>query len=175
MATVTYKNQPAIHKTRGAVPEKGNSIPYRVTKLLWPEEVEGTIAQYLYSPSIHLCCGESKLGDFRVDIDPAHEPDLCIDVMDLFEHIEPGSFNTVLVDPPYNGKYQWQHDLLAMLPKIARQRIIFQQWFSPVDRQKRYKKDHSFVLRETYIWPSTAYFGRINGIFICDKDPRWNK
>ena len=40
MATVTYKNQPAIDKTKGNVPLAGTSHLYTVKKVLWPNAIE---------------------------------------------------------------------------------------------------------------------------------------
>lgn len=40
MPTVTYKNQPAIDKTKGNVPLAGTSHLYTVKKVLWPDAIE---------------------------------------------------------------------------------------------------------------------------------------
>jgi hypothetical protein len=166
MATVTYKNQPGIHKTRGSIPLAGNAHIYRVNKLLWPKEVEDFLETQFIGITLHLCCGKSKLGDIRLDLFE-NDVDIIADASKL--PIKTRSVDTVLVDPPYNGKFQWNHDLLSELPRVARQRIIFQHWFSPVNKSGFYKKNWSYSLTGLYAWMPKSYFGRMQIISIFDK------
>lgn len=140
MPTVTYKNQPGIHKTRGAVPLAGTSHVYTVKKVLWPEAVEDFLKTLFIGTTLHVCCGHSLLGEIRIDSDAACNPDIVADVTKLQEIIPDGGVDTVLCDPPYNGKMRWNHDLLSELCRVASQRIIFQHWFIPATPQGRYKK-----------------------------------
>src|SRR5271166_2387538 len=105
MGTVTYKKQPGIHQTRGAVPLAGTKHLYTVKSVLWPEDVTGTISSLLIPRSLHVCCGHSPLGDVRVDFDPEVKPDIVVDAAKL--PFDDASFETVLCDPPYNGVFQW--------------------------------------------------------------------
>jgi len=68
VATITYKNQPAIHATRGSIPLAGNSYVYTVSKLLWPKDVENFLNEQLIPVTLHVCCGKSQLGDVRLDL-----------------------------------------------------------------------------------------------------------
>jgi hypothetical protein len=43
VANVTYKNQPAIDKTKGNVPLAGTSHIYRVKKRLWNDSIEDVL------------------------------------------------------------------------------------------------------------------------------------
>ena len=43
MGSVTYKNQPAIDKTKGSVPLAGTSHIYRVQKKLWNDSIEDVL------------------------------------------------------------------------------------------------------------------------------------
>jgi len=170
MATVTYKNQPAIDKTKGNVPLAGTSHIYTVKKVLWPEAVESTLSTMLIPRSLHVCCGKSKLGDVRLDSDEENEPDvLVIAESNRFElPFGDESFESVLCDPPYNGKFQWNHDLLRELSRVAKKRIIFQHWFIPADHEGRWKKWHKFELREVYVWQPRTYFGRVQVVSVFD-------
>lgn len=150
MSTVTYHNQPGIHKTRGSVPLAGTEHAYRVGKVLWPATVEDWIESKLIGTTVHICCGRSQLGDVRVDIDPEVFPDIVADAANL-HMIADQSFDTVVCDPPYNGKFRWMHDMLNELHRIAKHRIIFQHWFSPVDKQGRFKKAHVFELTDSAV------------------------
>jgi len=166
VGTVTYKNQPAIDKTNGTVPLAGTAYVYTVSKLLWPKEVEEFLKSKLLGTTLHICCGKSKLGNIKLDL---YEPiiDIRADMARLpFSNM---SFDTVLIDPPYNSKFQIMHDMLSELCRVSKQRIIFQHWFSPVDKYGRYKKDHNFELFGLYNWMPKTYFGRINVISIFDR------
>lgn len=78
------------------------------------------------------------------------------------------SWDTVLIDPPYNGVFQWNHDMLSELARVARQRIIFQHWFIPVNKNGQFKKKHAFVLVELAAWQPRTYFGRAQMISVMD-------
>ena len=166
MPTVTYKNQPAIARTGGLIPLVGTAYVYTVSKLLWPKEVEEFLESILIGNTLHICCGKSKLGNIRLDL---YEPlvDIRADMAKLpFNNM---SFDTLLIDPPYNSKFQIMHDMLSELCRVSRQRIIFQHWFSPVDKHGRYKKDHNFELSSLYAWMPKTYFGRMQIISVFDR------
>lgn len=168
MSTVTYKNQPGIHATRGAVPLAGTSHLYTVTKVLWAESIEDTLQSLLIGTTLHACCGASQLGDIRFDLDANHLPNVIGDAARF--PFANDSVDTVLCDPPYNGKFQWNHDLLAELPRVASQRIIFQHWFLPANKDGLYKKAQSkFQLTQVYVWQGQAYFGRAQIISVFDR------
>lgn len=172
MGTMTYHNQPAIDRNRGHIPMEGTDIPYTVSKVLWPGSVEGWIDERLTGKSLHVCAGLSQLGTIRVDLYQA-DPDITADAVAL--PFSDQHFDTVLCDPPYNGKFRWNHDLLSELARVAKTRIIFQHWFLPFDRYGRYKKDHRFRLVELAVWPPRSYFGRVQVISVLDAQSRGDK
>lgn len=167
MGTVTYKNQPAIHKTRGDIPLVGTSHIYKVNKLLWHPHIEEFIFTQLVGKTLHVCCGKSLLGDIRLDL---FEEDIDIKADASRLPFSKDSFDTVLIDPPYNGKFQWNHDMLSEIGRVAKERFIFQHWFSPVDKNGYFRKDHSFILTGLYAWMPKSYFGRMQIISIFDRD-----
>jgi hypothetical protein len=167
LSTVTYKNQPAIHKTRGAIPLAGTSHLYTVKKVLWPESIEDFLDSLLVGRSLHICCGKSMLGDVRLDLDPNVNPDIIADAAKI--PFADNSFETVLCDPPYNGKMQWNHDLLSELARVAKLRIIFQHWFIPANKNGLYKKaQEKFQMSQVYVWQGQSYFGRAQIISVFD-------
>lgn len=167
MSTVTYKNQPAIHATRGAIPLAGNSHLYTVKKVLWPDSIQDFLITQFIGNTLHVCCGASQIGNVRLDLDIEHTPSTICDASKLC--IKNDSFETVLCDPPYNGKFQWNHDLLKELSRVASKRIIFQHWFIPANSQGLYKKaQEKFSLSNAYVWQGKAYFGRAQIISIFD-------
>jgi hypothetical protein len=164
--TVTYKNQPAMEETKGAVPLEGTRHLYTVKKVLWPEEVSEVLQSLLISRSLHVCCGHSPLGDIRCDFDAETNPDVLCDAANLPFADE--SFESVLCDPPFNGRFQWNHDVLSELSRVTSKRIIFQHWFIPSDPDGLWKKWHKFQLSEVYIWQPKTYFGRVQVISVFD-------
>lgn len=150
MASVTYRNQPAIDKTGGSVPVAGTSHPYTVGAILWPGAVEQWIEERLVGSTLHVCCGMSRLGDVRLDLF-ADDVDVRADAAKL--PFADNSFDTVLIDPPYSGKFQWNHDMLNELHRVAQRRIIFQHWYSPVNTQGKFKKAHVYTLSDSAAVP----------------------
>jgi hypothetical protein len=149
---------------------EGTDHPYKVTKLLWPAQVERKIESLLVGRSLHICCGLSLLGDVRLDLNPDVSPDFVHDASNMKDLFEDDSFDTVFADPPYNGKFQWNHDLLSELSRIASKRIIFQHWVIPVNARGRYKKaQEKFALGQLYNWMPKSYFGRVQVISVFDR------
>jgi len=60
MATVTYVNQPAIHKTRGAVPLVETSHLYTVKKVLWPDSIQEFLSTLFIGETLR--CNAGQLG-----------------------------------------------------------------------------------------------------------------
>src|SRR3990167_5120505 len=175
MSTVTYKNQPAIERTKGAVPLAGNSHIYTVAKVLWPDSISNFLQTLFIGNVLHVCCGKSPLGNVRLDADISNTPDIICDASNMRGFVKDGEFETVLCDPPYNGKFQWNHNLLNELARVALKRIIFQHWFIPANSHGRYKKaQDKWMLTSTYIWQPKTYFGRAQVVSVFDVDPNWH-
>ena len=166
--SVTYKNQPGIDATKGNVPLAGTSHLYTVNKLLWPGQVEEVLQSLFVGRTLHACCGKSKLGDVRLDLDETHTPDIVGDAADM--PVETDEYDTVLCDPPYNGDLGWNHRLLAELSRVASKRIIFQHWFIPAAPNGRYRKaQEKFALSDIYVWQPKTYFGRAQLVSVFDR------
>jgi hypothetical protein len=169
MATMTYKNQPAIGKVYGKAPLAGTSHVYTVTKLIWPENVQEFVGSLLEGRSLHVCCGKSPLGDVRLDLNE-ESADIRCDAANMKGFVEDDEFDTVLCDPPYNGNMQWNHDLLKELARVSSRRIVFQHWFIPATMMGFYKKaQDKFVVTAVYVWQPRTYFGRVQVITVFDR------
>jgi len=168
MSSVTYRHQPGIDATNGKVPISGTEYPYRVTKLLWPRQVEAYLETIFLGRTLHLCCGKSRLGDIRLDIDPLHSPSVLGDITRL--PFASRSIETVLIDPPYNGRFQFNHDYLAEIARIGARRLIHQHWYLPANRKGTYRKSNAWKLNLdlTAIWNPASYFGRVQVISVFD-------
>lgn len=168
MANVTYKNQPAIDASHGKIPLAGTSHIYKVNKVLWPDSIEDFLKTLFIGRTLHACCGKSKLGDVRLDL---HEDnvDIKCDASNMSLYVKDNEYDTVLCDPPYNGKFQWNHDLLKELSRVASKRIIFQHWFIPANSNGLYKKSNDkFYLGDCYVWQPRTYFGRAQIVSVFD-------
>src|SRR5271163_3140746 len=123
MGTVTYKKQPGTASVlKQGTPLAGTRHIYRVNSILWPEEVQEFLATLLVGRSLHICCGHSKIGNVRLDADSNTHPDICADAARLPFAAE--AFDSVLCDPPYNGKMQWNHDMLNEMVRVASKRVV---------------------------------------------------
>ena len=168
MATVTYKNQPGIEKTKGNVPLSGTSHVYTVEKKIWHENIESFLESLFIGKTLHACCGKSKIGDVLLDLYQEHA-DIKCDASNM-NCVKDNEYDTVLCDPPYNGKFQWNHDLLCELARVSSKRIIFQHWFIPATSQGLYKKaQEKFKLTSVHVWQPKTYFGRVNVISVFDR------
>jgi hypothetical protein len=166
VTTVTYRKQPAIHVTRGAVPLAGTSHVYTVSGILWPNAVEDFLKAQFVGTTLHCCCGKSKLGDVRLDL---YEDDVDYKADAARLPFDDLSFDTYLADVPYNGVFQWMHDALNEAIRVTRKRIIWQHWFSPVNKDGFLKKAHVFKLRDVAIVPTLSVHA--DEMKVCLHDP----
>lgn len=166
---LNYVNQPAIAATNGSVPLAGTSHLYTVKRVLWPKSIEQFLETRFVGRTLHVCCGLSLIGDVRLDLNQ-EGVDIRCDAANMRDVVGDGEFDTVLCDPPYNGKFRWNHDLLSELARVASRRIIFQHWFIPATSKGLYKKaQEQFALSETFVWQPITYFGRAQIVSIFDR------
>jgi hypothetical protein len=108
----------------------------------------------------------SDIGDVRLD---RFQPNITIRADMSRLPCVSKSFNTVIIDPPYNSELQVMHDMLSELKRVASDRIIFQHWFIPVNKFGYFRKDHTFQLVALYNWMPKSYFGRVQAISVFDR------
>lgn len=68
-----------------------------------PEDVDRWLRENSIGAVLNSPCGQSPLGDVRVDADPTHEPDVVADMRSL--PFGDATFDTVLFDPPWKMGY----------------------------------------------------------------------
>ena len=84
----------------------------------WNKHEECIVSKHIIGSSIHICSGQSKIGDIRVDL--TEQADIKADVLKL--PFKDKSIDTVICDPPWNIAFImkfWQE-----LERIAKKRII---------------------------------------------------
>jgi hypothetical protein len=116
-----------IEAFRMPMPE-GFSAPKRSDDVLhveWihPDDVEQWLSKMIIGKTLNVCCGHSMVGDVRIDSDPNSSRTEAGDLFKL-DYL-PGSFDTVIVDPPfsyYSPKYG--QGWLLQLGHIAQKRVL---------------------------------------------------
>jgi len=68
-----------------------------------PEDVDRWIRERCEGRVANVCCGQSPIGDVRVDADPEHNPDVVADMENL--PFQDATFGTVVFDPPWKLGY----------------------------------------------------------------------
>jgi len=99
------------------MPHRKSGWPYRFRRAwAFPRDVEAFLQRLLVSPSLHVACGESALGDVRVDL--VTRVDVRGDMFHLPFRDE--SFASVLTDPPWHLPYHIRPRLAAELARVLR-------------------------------------------------------
>lgn len=68
---------------------------------VWPDRVERLFREQAEGRTLHVCCGNSALGDVTVGADPDRDPDVVADMFAL--PFEDCRFDTVICDPPWHA------------------------------------------------------------------------
>jgi len=98
----------------------------------WPTEIEAKIKMLCEGTVLHVCCGDSTIGDVRIDLEKA--ADIKASMFHL--PIRPASFDTVLCDPPWELPYHLRGKLLRQLRDSLKPngRLVFNCFWFPKTR-----------------------------------------
>jgi len=135
---------------------------------LWPKYIEDTIEKMLDPMSLHVCCGESQLGDVRLDL---HQKDVDItcDASDMKSVVADELFKTVLCDPPHDMSEKWYDALLIELARVSSHRIIFQHWFIPSHMNGVFQADSQFKMSYLLTWHPQSTYDQALAVSVFDK------
>lgn len=92
----------------------------------WNQFVRGHVTGSL----LQVCCGASRLGDVRVDLDPTAPAVNCLADMRRLPFPD-GSFDTVCCDPIYSLPHPDRIHLQRELARVARKRLLFKAPWIP--------------------------------------------
>lgn len=98
----------------------------------WPHEVEAKIKSLCEGFTLHVCCGDSRLGDVTIDL---HKPaNIKADMFHL--PIRRDSFDTVVCDPYWELPYHLRGKLLRQLRDCIKPggRLVFNCFWFPKTR-----------------------------------------
>lgn len=90
----------------------------------WSKDEEAFYKKFCFGKVLHVCCGQSKFGDVRIDIEPQDPGVIKADYRCLpFDNY---SFDTVICDPPWGKRERLDAGLrwLFELARVARKRIV---------------------------------------------------
>jgi SAM-dependent methyltransferase len=98
----------------------------------WPREIEAKIKDLCEGKVLHVCSGESTIGDVRIDLEK--KADVKASMFNL--PIRPESFDTVLCDPPWELPYHKRGRLLRQLRDALKPggQLIFNCFWFPKTR-----------------------------------------
>lgn len=75
------------------------AYPQLESAWIWPEKIERFFRKHAEGYTLHVCCGESTVGDVLIDADRDRGPDIQADMRQL--PFEQCTFDTVIADPPW--------------------------------------------------------------------------
>jgi SAM-dependent methyltransferase len=110
-----------------------NKASYKFRKAWsWPFEVEAKIKELCEGYTLHVCSGESTIGDVRIDVEKLADVKASM----FWLPIRQESFDTVLCDPPWELQYNLRGRLLRQLRDCLKPggRLIFNCFWFPKTR-----------------------------------------
>jgi len=107
----------------------------------FPQDTHDFIKSKIIGTSLHVCCGNSNLGDYHIDIEKQEAQDKDVFILaDMFHlPIKHQSFDTVICDPIWNLGYHVRHKLIWELRDCVKYQgiLIFNSlWFPKINTMK---------------------------------------
>lgn len=128
-----------------------NSNAYR-REWSWPDWLEGEIGEHLEHPCLHVCAGESKLGDLRLDA--YTDCDFRADMFHL--PFKDQSWLCILIDPPWGIQNHHRPALLWELRRVLAPGglLILNSWWIP--KVPGLRMERVAILRPRQFWTNVS-------------------
>ena len=86
----------------------------------WNKQTDVWLRTKVKGFTLNICCGKSKVGNVKADIDKSVKPDIVCDVKHLPFRLL--CFDTIVCDPPFSmyNRFKW----MKHFNKYARKRVI---------------------------------------------------
>ena len=122
-------------------------------KVFHPEHIHADYLEYYLKDFtsdgtlLNQCCGNSKVGDTRTDIDPSTNCNRTVDLFKVLDTFDKEEFDYVYCDPPFKfytagpNRFRWQFDLF----KLCRIALITRRPKVTVNMPSKY---HDYVILE---------------------------
>jgi hypothetical protein len=129
---------------------------------IWEKEIEDFVKEKMQGYTLNVPCGQSKLGDERLDIDKRFSMKKAYDMFKENLPYKNNTFDTVISDPPWKVGHYFRPRLFFELVRVCKigGHIIYNATWIP---QSKHTK-----LIETHIRQS-ASFGNVSIISIFEK------
>lgn len=127
----------------------------------WPDTVEGFIRSRARGFVVHVCSGESDIGDLKIDL-YSDKADIKADAFNL--PLDDDVADTVVCDPPWELQYHLRGKLVKELRRILKPggTLLFNAPWSP--KQPGLMVEEIMVPEYQLIW-----FRNLAMCFICRK------
>ena len=127
----------------------------------WPKEIEDFIASKIKGKSLHVCCGQSTIGDIKVDL---YIERADVTKADMF-HLpyKNSSFDTVICDPPWELPYHLRHKLLWELCRVLKKggRLLFNAFWWP--------KSKTLAVKEWWVGIPKSTWRNVSLLIVAEK------
>lgn len=133
-----------------------------IEAFIWEKEIEDFVKKNMRGYTLNVPCGQSELGDERLDINPNFS---MREAYNMFKQKLPypdNTFETVISDPPWKMGHYFRPRLFFELVRVTKigGRIIYNATWIPTSKHVK--------LIETWIRQS-ASFGNVSIISIFEK------
>ena len=120
---------------------------------VWPWKVTKRLKRFINGKSINVCCGISKLGDVKVDLEPQRKGIIKADMNEL--PFEDNSFDTVISDPPWKLNFFKRQRPFFECVRICKVggRIIYNCTWRPISKYVELEKA---ILRTDNNWANIS-------------------
>ena len=139
----------------------------------FPQDTHDFIKGLMKGKTLHCCCGNSLLGDVRIDIEKQPDQDTKAGFIegDIFEVLEDknyGQYDTVICDPLWHLPYQKRPALAFLLRdqvKLGGRLILNALWIPTIKTME---------LREIYVGKNSMAWRNVSLIMVYEKTEEGN-
>jgi len=139
----------------------------------FPQDTHDFIEGLMKGKTLHCCCGNSLLGDVRIDIEKQPDQDtkegfIEGDIFEVLEGKNYGQYDTVICDPLWHLPYQKRPALAFLLRdqvKLGGRLILNALWIPTIKTME---------LREIYVGKNSMAWRNVSLIMVYEKTEEGN-
>ena len=139
----------------------------------FPQDTHDFIQGLMKGKTLHCCCGNSLLGDVRIDIEKQSDQDtkegfIEGDIFEVLEGKNYGQYDTVICDPLWHLPYQKRPALAFLLRdqvKLGGRLVLNALWIPTIKTME---------LREIYVGKNSMAWRNVSLIMVYEKTEEGN-
>ena len=139
----------------------------------FPQDTHDFIEGLMKGKTLHCCCGNSLLGDVRIDIEKQPDQDrkegfIEGDIFEVLEGKNYGQYDTVICDPLWHLPYQKRPALAFLLRdqvKLGGRLVLNALWIPTIKTME---------LREIYVGKNSMAWRNVSLIMVYEKTEEGN-